>query len=112
MDKIMDTMQAAMQERTRCKGRTETWADCEKAVRKVVKKEMGIEDVVEMERAHNLKGGRQTSHPIIVCCSKFKDKERILGERRSLSDNETDVFISEDFLKTAPVLLVARTVNM
>nr|KAG5687641.1 hypothetical protein BaRGS_008124 [Batillaria attramentaria] len=25
-------------------GRTETWADCEKAVKKVVKEEMGIED--------------------------------------------------------------------
>nr|KAG5703492.1 hypothetical protein BaRGS_020126 [Batillaria attramentaria] len=28
---------------------------------------------------------------------KFKDKERILAERRSLRDNESDVFISEDF---------------
>nr|KAG5685473.1 hypothetical protein BaRGS_033826 [Batillaria attramentaria] len=63
-------------------GRTETWADCEKAVKKVVKEEMGIEDDVEIERAHRLKGGRQTPHPIIVCFSKFKDKERILAERR------------------------------
>nr|KAG5713857.1 hypothetical protein BaRGS_024484 [Batillaria attramentaria] len=100
-------------------GRTETWADCEKAVKKVVKEEMGIEDDVEIERAHRLKGGRQTPHPIIVCFSKFKDKERILAERRSLRDNESDVFISEDFTprvrekrkKLLPFLQEAKDAN-
>ncbi|KAL8574486.1 hypothetical protein ACOMHN_060156 [Nucella lapillus] len=46
-------------------GQTETWADCEKAVKKAVREELGIEDDVEVERAHRLRSGKGL-HPIIA----------------------------------------------
>ena len=58
------------------------WEDCEKAVKSVLREELGTGDV-EIERAHRLKGGR-APHPIIASFDKYKDKERILTERRKL----------------------------
>lgn len=77
-------------------GQTELWSDCEKAVKSVLKDELGIKDDVEIERSHRLQGGK-SPRPIIVCFSKFKDKERILASRKTLRDKRSDVFINEDF---------------
>ena len=76
-------------------GRTETWEDCESAVKSVLRDKMGMGDV-EVERAHRLKGGK-APHPIIASFHKYKDKERILTERRKLKEKKSDVFINEDF---------------
>ena len=75
-------------------GRTETWTDCEEAVKKVIKDKMGIDEDVEIERAHRLRGGR-SPQPIIAFFSRFKQKEKVLWERRKLKD--TGVAVSEDF---------------
>nr|KAG5686017.1 hypothetical protein BaRGS_010558 [Batillaria attramentaria] len=77
-------------------GSAETWSDCEEAVKSVLKEKLGIEEDVEIERAHRLRGG-QSPQPIIACLRFFKDKERILAERRTLKDNNSNIFINEDF---------------
>lgn len=99
-------------------GQPETWADCEKAVRKVIREELGIKDDVEIERAHRLRSGK-TPHPIIVCFGSFKAKERILEARRTLRNKKSAVFVSEDFTprvrdvrrKLLPFLKEAKNAN-
>ena len=78
-------------------GKKELWSDCEQAVKSVLKDEMGMEEDVEIERAHRLQGGGKNPHPIIVCFGKFKDKERILASRKTLRDRKSNIFVNEDF---------------
>lgn len=79
------------------RGQTELWSDCEKAVKSVLKDEMGLKEDVEIERAHRLQGGGKNPRPIIVCFGKFKDKERILAGRKTLREKKSSIFINEDF---------------
>ncbi|KAL8557920.1 hypothetical protein ACOMHN_065440 [Nucella lapillus] len=78
-------------------GQTELWSDCEKAVRKVLREEMGVAEDVELERAHRLRGGGKSPRPIIACFSKFKDKERVLANRKMLREKKSSIFVNEDF---------------
>ena len=81
-------------------GKTETWSDCENSVKTVLKDDLGIDVEVEIERAHRLRGGHrsgQCTSPIIACFRSFKDKERVLAERRKLKENNPNVYINEDF---------------
>ncbi|XP_076447171.1 uncharacterized protein LOC143284346 [Babylonia areolata] len=75
--------------------RAETYADCEEAVKDVLRNKMGIQEEIPMERAHRLKGGRGGTRPIIVLFEKYKHKEKVLSECKKLKG--TDVFVSEDF---------------
>lgn len=72
----------------------ESWDDCENLVKQTVKEKLGIEDIT-IERAHRLRTSSSNVSPIIVKMSNYKDKSKILGERKRLSGS--GIFITEDF---------------
>ena len=81
----------------RPQGQTETWADCEKAVKNALKEELGIDDDIQIERAHRLRSASKGGQPIIACFNSYKMREKILAERRALKNKRSPIFISEDF---------------
>ena len=110
----------------------ETWNDCERKVRKVLKEKVGIEDaendlVISIERAHRLSSKKVSSRdrpsqarPVIVKFSSWKTKEEICFKaRKAFKDKvyrDAGYGVSEDFsvqvrearAKLVPFLLEKR----
>ena len=78
------------------KGVSETWQDCEDAVKSVLREDMDIQGDIEIDRAHRLKGSKNPQ-PIIVAFSKAKDRELVLAGRRKLREKKSGIFVNEDF---------------
>ena len=77
----------------------ESWDDCEKLVKDVIKDQLKIDDDMQFDRVHRL--GKDPNSPIVARFTSFKDKERVLREKRKLreSENGKSVFVGEDFSK-------------
>ena len=75
----------------------ETWAECERTLKEVIRAELEVEEEVEIERAHRLRGGDTTPRPVIACFKSFKDKENVLAARGVLKQKDSHVFVNEDF---------------
>ena len=75
----------------------ESWADCEKTVKKMMSEKLGIHVAsVEIERAHRLHATRdQRTAPIIVKFASFKDRENVLRQKHKMKG--TKCYINEDF---------------
>ena len=74
----------------------ETWDDCESLLKNNISEKMGLDGQnISIDRAHRLKSSSGRPAPIIARFTTFKDKERVMKERRKLKGS--DVFINEDF---------------
>ena len=69
----------------------ETWDDCERAVREVIKDKLKIGADIQMDRAHCV------GSLIIIRLQNGKDKDLILKNAHNLKQQDTNVGISEDF---------------
>ena len=78
----------------------ESWDDCENLVKDMLRDQLKINDNVQFDRVHRL--GNDTTSPIIARFTNFKDKQRVLKEKRKLKDSEEGktIFIGEDFTKS------------
>lgn len=72
----------------------ESWGDCEESVREVISEGMGINEFVDIERAHRIKG-----NAIVVKLLSYKQKSLILSKSRNLKRTEDfkNVTVREDF---------------
>ena len=85
----------------------ETWNDTEKKVKDLFEKTLGLQNCIEIERAHrmsiretnntNSEGSNNNDRPrtIIIKLLRYKDKQMILDNAKKLKD--TGIFIYEDF---------------
>ena len=71
----------------------ETGSDCEAKLKQLLVEKMELGEEVSFDRVHRLSS--KADSPIIACCTSFKDKVKIMKEKRKLKG--TDVFIGEDF---------------
>jgi len=76
-------------------GRNENWDDCEEKVLTVIREGMGIEETIDIERAHRSGKGEA----IVVKLLSFKQKNLILKNAKKLKSCETyqNVYVREDF---------------
>nr|KAG5695832.1 hypothetical protein BaRGS_006489 [Batillaria attramentaria]KAG5696034.1 hypothetical protein BaRGS_017146 [Batillaria attramentaria]KAG5713691.1 hypothetical protein BaRGS_024739 [Batillaria attramentaria] len=79
--------------------KNETWQESEETVKSVLKEKLGIEDNIQFDRVHRLKGGAgsSSSPPIIAKFAFYKDKEHVLRNKQKLKGS--DIFVGEDFTK-------------
>ena len=84
----------------------ETWDSCEEKVQKLIKKKLGLENEVEIERCHRMKNknkdqsnNERRSRPRTIVCKllRFKDKQKIIQNSKKLKN--TGIFVYEDFCK-------------
>jgi hypothetical protein len=81
----------------------ETWEESEGKVKEVLQKELGINGVIKIERAHRSgrvyrkDGSKNDTRTIVVKFLDFKDKETILTSFRQQKLWEKSIFINEDF---------------
>ena len=78
----------------------ETWENCKKEVRKIIRNKLDITDDIEIDRCHHMgKFQRNKSITRTVFCKvlRFKDKHKVLLNAKKLKD--TGIFIYEDFTK-------------
>nr|KAG5690472.1 hypothetical protein BaRGS_016472 [Batillaria attramentaria] len=75
----------------------ETWQESEVTVKSVLKEKLGIEDNVQFDRVHRLKGGAgsSSSPPVIAKFTFYKDKEHVLRNKQKLKGS--DIFVGEDY---------------
>ena len=76
----------------------ETWDDCKKKVKDIVKEKMGID--VEIQRAHRVgkyEKDRERPRTIVALLLNYGDKENIFKNGKKLIN--TGIFINEDFSK-------------
>lgn len=71
----------------------ETWQDCEDLINDVLTDKLEMTDTVQFDRVHRLNAS--STSPIIACCTLFKDKQKILKEKKKLKG--TSIFVGEDF---------------
>lgn len=83
----------------KAKSERESWEDCEELVQGVLRDQLKFQDEVQFDRVHRLHRGANS--PIVARCTHFKDKQRVLKNKRVLSKCEgcSNVFIGEDFTK-------------
>jgi hypothetical protein len=71
----------------------ETNDDCEGKIQDLLTDKLDMGREIEFDRVHRLSA--KPDSPIIVRCTSYKDKVRILKEKRKLKGS--DIFIGEDF---------------
>ena len=68
----------------------ETWDDCERLVKKCITEKLGlVRDEIQFDRVHRI------GSSIIAKFTFFKDKERVMKERRKLKGSK--IFVNEDY---------------
>lgn len=77
----------------------ESWDDCEKLVKEVMHDQLKMRDDIQFDRVHRL--NKDPDSPIVARFVNFKDKQRVLKEKRKLKETEKGrtIFIGEDFSK-------------
>lgn len=77
----------------------ESWEDTEVKVRAFFKEDMGVQEVLSIERCHRLGPKRRghTSRPIILKFSFFKDKTRVMKKASTLKGKA--ISVSDDFTR-------------
>ena len=93
--KINDLIFTGLQKQTQAD--YESWEDCEKLVQDLIHNQLKILDVVQFDRVHRMR--KDPKSPIIARFTNFKDKQRVLKQKRKLSETAegSTIFIGEDF---------------
>ena len=71
----------------------ETGQDCEELVCEMLTDKLELGENVQFDRVHRLNA--KPNSPIVARCTFYKDKERVMKEKRKLKGS--DVFIGDDF---------------
>ena len=58
----------------------ESWDDCENLVKDLIRDQLKIRDDIQFDRVHRL--GKDPNSPIVARFTNFKDKERVLKEKK------------------------------
>ena len=93
--------------------KNETWQDCEELVNEMITDKLEMAETFQFDRVHRLNA--KPDSPIVARCTFFRDKQKILKEKRKLKGST--VFVSEDFSalvretrkKLAPHLKAAKS---
>ena len=77
----------------------ESWEDCEKLVQDVIHIQLKIPADVQFDRVHRMR--RDPGSPIVARLTNYKDRQRVLKEKRKRSETTEGrtIFIGEDFSK-------------
>ena len=77
----------------------ESWGDCEKLVKDLIRDQLKITEDIQFDRVHRLRYDSES--PVIAQFTSFKDKQRVLRHKQKLSETTegSTLFIGEDFSK-------------
>ncbi|XP_070560282.1 tropomyosin Tod p 1.0102-like [Ptychodera flava] len=80
-------------------GDSETWAESEEQVKRIIHDNLGMEDIVEFERVDRIPNAPSVrgSKPVVAMFRNYKDKEKAL--RKAYKLKHTNISISEDYTK-------------
>ena len=75
----------------------ESWEDCEKLVHALIHNQLKIPDDIQFDRLHRMR--KDPKSPITARFTNFKDKQRVLKQKRKLCETAegSTIFIGEDF---------------
>ena len=74
---------------------TETSEECESRIQEILTDQLEIGEDVQFDRVHRV--GKSRNSPIIARCTLYKQKLMIMKAKRKLKDNNTGIFIGDDF---------------